>query len=85
MSKSTILLIFPEQFEERKVFVQKNIYKNLGVRVDQVLQGHGTTNTGNIARRCFDNTAKFSEALEIDFELVSNITTILSALNVKSS
>lgn len=54
-----------------------------GIRVDQVLQGHGTTNTGNLARLCFSDPIKFAKALEIDEELVSKISLILSLLRCK--
>jgi len=63
--------------------VKKNIYEKIGVRVDQVLQGHGTTNTGNVARRSFENPAIFAEALEINVQLIQNIATILSAFKCK--
>lgn len=53
------------------------------MKVDQVLQGHGTTNTGNLARRCFENPEKFASVLEIDPQLVYNISTILLAFKCK--
>lgn len=49
----------------------KKIFNNkTGVKVDQILQGHGTTNTGNVARRCCDKPEEFAKALEIDPEIV---------------
>lgn len=53
--------------------------------MDQVLQGHGTSNTGNVARKCFQNHSLFSEALGINEVLVKNIATILSAFKSKKS
>lgn len=48
-----------------------------------VLQGYRTTNTDNVARRCFQNPDVFAKAVEIDVKLVSNIATILSAFKCK--
>ena len=50
---------------------------------DKVLQGHGTTNTGNIARTCFKDPEKFARSLEIDSEIVQNIATIIALFRVK--
>ena len=80
-----MLLILLGPFDERKLIVQKNILEKIGVRVDQVLQGHGTTNTGNLARRCFHDPKLFAEALGIDPKLVENISVILSAFKSKKS
>lgn len=57
--------------------MQKRVYERIGVRVDQILQSHGTTNTGNVARRCFDNTQGFAEALNLDPQFVNNLASIL--------
>lgn len=73
-----------ENFEKRKSTIKRNVYDLLGVKVDQVLQGHGTTNTGNVARRCFDQPDLFAEALEIDAELVRNIAMILLTFKSKN-
>lgn len=51
--------------------------------MDEVLQGHGTTNTGNLARKCFADPVKFAAALEVDVVLVSKIALILSLLKCK--
>lgn len=63
--------------------VQKRLYDRLSVKVDQVIQGHGTSNTGNLARRCFSQPKIFAEALEIDHKLVANLAIILSAFSCK--
>lgn len=57
----------------------------MGLRVDQVLQGSGTTNTGNITRACFQKPQLFAECLDIDTELVKNISIILSAFKSKQA
>ena len=63
--------------------MQKNIYEKIGDREDQVLQGHGTTNTGNVARKCFQYPEAFSKALQINTQLVVNIARIISAFKCK--
>lgn len=68
---------------QRKQLVQSRLKKELNVRVDQVLQGHGTTNTGNLARRCLGEPEKFARCLEIDQDLVSNIALIISLFRSK--
>ncbi|CAH0552999.1 unnamed protein product [Brassicogethes aeneus] len=70
-------------FEERQRILQKRIYEKLKVRVDQVLQGHGTTNTGNVARRCFQSPELFANALEIDVQLVIDLSKIILCFKCK--
>lgn len=53
------------------------------MRADQVIQGFGTTNTGNLARTCFAKPQLFAETLEIDEVLVKNVAWILLAFKCK--
>lgn len=53
------------------------------MKVDLVLQGHGTTNTGNTARRCFSNPTLFAKCLEIDAALIKKLATIILAFKSK--
>lgn len=64
---------FLEKFEERRFPVKRN--EKIEVRVDQVLQGHGATDTRNIARRYFRGSIIFAQVLEIDTHLVKNTAT----------
>ena len=59
------------------------MYESLGIRVDQIIQGMGTSNTGNLARRCFAEPEKFAKALEIDEHLICNVATIITAFKCK--
>lgn len=61
----------------------KRLFDATGIIADRVLQGHGTTNTGNNARRCFSEPEVFAEALEIDLGFVQNIALILSLFRCK--
>lgn len=72
-----LLLNILDEERKRAYVVQNSIENILHVRVDQVLQGHGTTNTGNVARRCFKNPELFATALELDVNLVKNIANII--------
>ena len=53
------------------------------IKVDKVSQGKGTTNTGNMARRCFQQPIKFAQGLEIDEKLVCDIATIIATFKCK--
>lgn len=77
------MLFDSEKFETHKKEVQSKIKLNFGVRVDQVLQGHGTTNTGNLSGKFFDNLKKFSKSTCLNKRLVCNIATIISIYGCK--
>lgn len=66
-----------EEIEKRKKDVQENLWKNLGIKVDRVVQGKGTSNTGNVARRFFANPAKAAKATGVSEELIKRFGTIL--------
>lgn len=72
------------RYKERKKVIQERIHDRLKVRVDQVLQGFGTTNNGNIARTCFDSPELFAEALELNEDLVRKSAIILIAFRHKA-
>lgn len=70
-------LTLKEMFEEQKRKVQDNIYHSLGVKVSMVMVGFGTSNTGNVARRCLDEPEIFAMACGLDSQLVEQISMIL--------
>ena len=76
---------FSDAFEQRKAQVQRRLYNDFGIKVDQVLQGHGTTNTGNLARKCFAEPKKFANSLEINEEFVERIATIILLFKCKKT
>lgn len=47
------------------------------------MQGHGTTNTGNLARRCLAEPKKFAKCLGLDESLVCDVSLILKLLTSK--
>ncbi|XP_060871765.1 uncharacterized protein LOC132945941 [Metopolophium dirhodum] len=52
----------------------------MGLLVDIVLQGHGTTNDGNTARKFFKNFEKSAKITNIDEELIKKFGNILMVL-----
>jgi len=68
---------YSAKYNERKKEIQDRVWNALKVHVDMVKQGSGTSNTGNVARKCFEDPKKLAELLELDEELVSNISLIL--------
>lgn len=83
LNKLNTLNAFSEKVNEHTEKIRKQVNQAFKIRVDQVMQGHGTTNTGNLARLCFSEPSKFAKALEIDEVLVGNISLILSLLRCK--
>lgn len=79
------MIRFSGQFETRQRYVQGRLFEGFGIRVDQVLQGFGTTNTGNLARKCLSDPTKFAEYLELDERLVTNISTVITAFRCKQN
>lgn len=70
-------LYFAAGFDLREEEVKKRVEDALGVRIDQVLQGHGTINTGNVARKCFSKPETFAIALQLDVELVQKLALLI--------
>lgn len=59
--------------------MKNQIYNAFKVRPDQVIQGKGTSNTGNLARKCLEEPEKFARALGVNTKLVCNLSIILKA------
>lgn len=72
-----------DKFELRKKKIQAALYDKFGVKVDLCLQGHGTTNTGNLARRCFSDPKSLADCLELDSTFVKNIAHIIICFKSK--
>lgn len=74
----------PEQkkkIEEKKKEIQFRLWNELGIKVDKVVQGRGTSNTGNVARRFFRNTEKVAEITRINLNLLNWFSTILTVIS----
>lgn len=73
------------QKEANKSRIQKELRERLGIRVDYVQQGFGTTNTGNTSRRFFHNPEIVSEVTGVDLELIKRLATILEVITCGES
>lgn len=72
---------FGDQKLNAKKRVQRDLKKHLAITVDVVKQGFGTTNTGNTARRFFDEPNKVAKIIGIDRRLVKRFAVILQVLS----
>lgn len=72
---------FHAQRAERKKQIQMALRKNLGIIVDIVKQGTGTTNTGNTARKFFKNYQVVAKILNVDENLVERFSVILQVIS----
>lgn len=63
--------------------MQQRMFDAFYVRVDFVLMGKGTSNTGNVAKRCLANYTKLAQTLEIDETFVKHLYTILLLFSLK--
>lgn len=66
---------------QKKDEIQKRFWNEMGLKVDKVTQGSGTSNTGNVARRFFNNPEKVADITGINLELINRISTILSVIS----
>ncbi|KAK2578835.1 hypothetical protein KPH14_012190 [Odynerus spinipes] len=64
----------------KKKQVQDNLRKELGLIVDIVKQGKGTTNDGNSARRFFADPVISARATGLDEEIIYRFAVILQAI-----
>ncbi|PZC70923.1 hypothetical protein B5X24_HaOG214604 [Helicoverpa armigera] len=66
--------------DEEKKRIQ-GLFAKVGLKVDCVKQGSGTTNDGNMARRFFADARKISEITGVDFDLIYRFSIILQVIN----
>ena len=70
-----------ESVKLRKMGIQAQFKEKLSLRVDFPRQGFGTSNTGNTARKFYDNSEISAEILGIDEDLIRRARYILKALS----
>lgn len=70
-----------EEIKTRKSIIKENLRKHLGIYVDRVIQGRGTSNTGNVGRTFLRNYRTVSEITEIDENLIRRFYLIMIALS----
>lgn len=67
--------------EQTKKIIQGKLKLSLGINVDMVKQGMGTTNDGNTSRRFFENPRITAEAVGVDENLIHRFKVILITIN----
>lgn len=74
---------FLAEKKARKRKIQQALKNKIGILVDVVKPGSGTTNSGNTARRFFDkrNRSIIAKTLDIDAKLISRLSTILEVIS----
>lgn len=73
--------VFKEQRESTKRKIQEEFKRKLGLLVDVVKHGSGTTNDGNTARRFFSNIDTTAEITGLNKELIKRFAIILQAIS----
>ncbi|KAE8739180.1 hypothetical protein FOCC_FOCC015321 [Frankliniella occidentalis] len=64
----------------REKEVRQKVKENLNITVDKVVRGSGTSNTGNTARKFFDEPRITAEATGLDETLLHRLSVILDTL-----
>lgn len=74
---------YRQQKSDRKKEIQTQLKDEIGILVDVVKQGFGTTNCGNTARRFFDpkNISTVARILNIDKSLIHQLSVILEVIS----
>lgn len=65
---------------ERKKNIQEQFRQKLGLLIDIVKQGVGTSNDGNMARRFFENPSVTAEITELDEIIIRKFSILLQAI-----
>ena len=61
--------------------IQKELKKQIGIRVNCVKQGHGNSNTGNCAKTFFRESEKSANILGINTDIIADLGDLLNDLN----
>jgi len=67
--------------EERKKTIRTRLWREVGIRVDKVVQGKGTSNTGNVARKFFANAEMVANITGVNVELIKRFGNILTTIS----
>jgi len=66
---------------ERKKEIQNRLWNEMGLKVDRVVQGMGTSNTGNDARRFFKDPEMVLGITGVNVNLIKRFSTILTVIS----
>ena len=70
-----------QQLANRKKIIQERFREKMGLLVDVVKQGAGTTNDGNTARRFFANPQVTSDITGVDTDVINRFRVILQVIS----
>lgn len=70
-----------EILKQNKLRIQAAFRAEFGIKIDKPKPGYGNTNTGNIARRFFQNSVKVSQITGLDETLIKKFHIILQCLS----
>lgn len=73
--------VLKKQREENKRRIQQEFRKELGLLIDIVKQGSGTTNDGNTARRFFSEIHTTAKITGLDESLIRRFSVILQTIS----
>jgi len=73
--------VLKKQREENKRKIQQEFRKELGLLIDTVKQGLGSTNDGNTARRFFSEIHTSAKITGLDESLIRRFSVILQAIS----
>lgn len=66
---------------QQKKNIQQTFWNDMGIKVDKIVQGQGTSNTGNVARRFFKNAEMSAKITGVDLNLIKKLGDILIAIS----
>ena len=67
--------------DDHKKSIQSSLKREIGILVDKPKPGYGLTNTGNVARKFFENHLIASRILGIETTLVENFRNLLKMIS----
>jgi len=70
-----------QKLDDRKRKIQNDFKTEMGLLVDKVKTGYGTSNDGNTARRFFNNIELSSKITGVDIDLIKSFALILSIIS----
>lgn len=71
-----------KRVDDRKKKILEQLEKSFGIKFDKPRSGgSGTSTTGKLCRVAFNNPDKLAAALELDVDLIKNLSIILKVLN----
>ena len=70
-----------EQLRLAKIELQKEFIEQLGIRIDFIKQGKGTSTNGNSATRLFENPEISAKILDIDVDILNGFSKQLARIN----